>query len=65
MAFKKVSIGVANDDVTPPAPKAWRNAILEHVTCVPKNPTMFHAVPTLEQHWNSGTNMEQLEYIAP
>jgi hypothetical protein len=38
--------------------KPWRNAIIEHVTCVLRNPTMFHAVliwnntGTLEQAWN-------------
>jgi hypothetical protein len=55
--FKKVSIRGPMTR-TPHVPKSWRNATMEHVTCVPRNPTMFHAVSiwnntgTLEQAWN-------------
>jgi hypothetical protein len=35
--------------------KPWRNATIEHVTCVLKNPTMFHAVLI----WNNTRTLEQ------
>jgi hypothetical protein len=64
MVFKKVSIERANDGIAPHVPKTWRNATMEHVTCVPGNPTMFHAV----LNWNSTRTLEQvwnaLKYIA-
>ena len=44
-----------NDEHTPRVPKPWRNATMEHVTCVPRNPTMFQSV----SNWNDTGTMEQ------